>query len=272
MSSQFGSCRVCGLHFSTDSLDTHELTCLETSHSSEDRNYESELNEKTQEISKSSDNVNDNNNESLKKSHNSYEVVSFPEDYKTTSLVNMPLHPPSRAAHSNPRASTPFGKRNFDSSTTQAKRSDSNAKTYGRDRNRNLFPPTKKYRYYPITCEYCRKRFQPQDLKVHQNKNHFKEMGLLSPQQRSMSTATPKVYDERPPSRRSKSVGGIPRRLQVCYLCGRLYGSKSIKIHEPKCLEKWRIQNNQLPPHKRAAEPIKPEPEIALAGMFSPYL
>ena len=31
--------------------------------------------------------------------------------------------------------------------------------------------------------------------------------------------------------------------LLVCYICGREYGSKSIKIHEPQCLRKWRQAN-----------------------------
>ncbi|KFQ19405.1 Zinc finger protein 474, partial [Merops nubicus] len=47
--------------------------------------------------------------------------------------------------------------------------------------------------------------------------------------------------------------------FRVCYICGREFGSQSIAIHEPQCLEKWHIENNQLPRHLRRAEPRKPD-------------
>ncbi|XP_078718220.1 zinc finger protein 474-like isoform X2 [Lampetra fluviatilis] len=51
-----------------------------------------------------------------------------------------------------------------------------------------------------------------------------------------------------------------PRRsaMRVCYICGREFGSKSISLHEPKCLEKWQIENEKLPKHLRRPEPSKP--------------
>ncbi|ROT64827.1 Zinc finger protein [Penaeus vannamei] len=45
----------------------------------------------------------------------------------------------------------------------------------------------------------------------------------------------------------------------VCYICGREFGSSSIKIHEPQCLKKWRIQNENLPDDLKRPEPKKPE-------------
>ncbi|XP_028661829.1 zinc finger protein 474-like isoform X1 [Erpetoichthys calabaricus] len=52
-----------------------------------------------------------------------------------------------------------------------------------------------------------------------------------------------------------------PKRpgFRVCYICGREFGSKSIDIHEPKCLEKWQTENEKLPPNLRRKAPHKPE-------------
>ncbi|XP_012519739.1 PREDICTED: zinc finger protein 474 [Propithecus coquereli] len=55
----------------------------------------------------------------------------------------------------------------------------------------------------------------------------------------------------------------IPSRrpgFRVCYICGREFGSQSLAIHEPQCLEKWRIENSKLPKHLRRPEPSKPQP------------
>lgn len=51
----------------------------------------------------------------------------------------------------------------------------------------------------------------------------------------------------------------------ICYICGRKYGSKSIDIHEPQCLEKWIGENSNLPKQLRRPVPIKP----AGANFFS---
>ncbi|NWV51738.1 ZN474 protein, partial [Daphoenositta chrysoptera] len=58
--------------------------------------------------------------------------------------------------------------------------------------------------------------------------------------------------------------------FKVCCICGREFGSQSISMHEPKCLEKWRIENNQLPRHLRrpVPEPKKLEVRIVQAKGF----
>uniref|UniRef100_A0A671FSG3 C2HC/C3H-type domain-containing protein n=1 Tax=Rhinolophus ferrumequinum TaxID=59479 RepID=A0A671FSG3_RHIFE len=48
--------------------------------------------------------------------------------------------------------------------------------------------------------------------------------------------------------------------FRMCYICGREFGSQSLAIHEPQCLEKWHIENSKLPKHLRRPEPSKPQP------------
>uniref|UniRef100_A0A8C7EVT9 C2HC/C3H-type domain-containing protein n=1 Tax=Neovison vison TaxID=452646 RepID=A0A8C7EVT9_NEOVI len=59
----------------------------------------------------------------------------------------------------------------------------------------------------------------------------------------------------------------IPTRPQTltCYVCGREFGTLSLPIHEPKCLEKWKIENDRLPRELRRPLPQKTpsqDPEI----------
>nr|CAD7573558.1 unnamed protein product [Timema californicum] len=59
--------------------------------------------------------------------------------------------------------------------------------------------------------------------------------------------------------RPSKSGASPTRRTVNCYLCGREFGSLSIAIHEPQCLNKWHLENSKLPTHQRRPEPVKPD-------------
>lgn len=47
-------------------------------------------------------------------------------------------------------------------------------------------------------------------------------------------------------------------QLCVCYICGQEFRSKSISIHESKCLVKWKLENNRLPKIKRKPLPQRP--------------
>ncbi|KAK9875516.1 hypothetical protein WA026_007907 [Henosepilachna vigintioctopunctata] len=50
------------------------------------------------------------------------------------------------------------------------------------------------------------------------------------------------------------------KRTLTCYICGREFGTASLPLHEPKCLEKWERENKNLPVHLRRSAPIKPDP------------
>ena len=62
-----------------------------------------------------------------------------------------------------------------------------------------------------------------------------------------------------------------------CYICGKMFGTRSIGIHEPQCLDKWRMENEKLPAHQKRSEPIKPQSReldihCFLLCSFRPYL
>ena len=52
---------------------------------------------------------------------------------------------------------------------------------------------------------------------------------------------------------------GSARPTVICYICGREFGSKSITIHEPQCLTKFKNENSKLPEDMRRPEPKKPD-------------
>ena len=54
----------------------------------------------------------------------------------------------------------------------------------------------------------------------------------------------------------------------MCYICGREFGSQSLGIHEPQCLEKWRAEQQLLPPGQRAKqEPVRTRVLDGAAGL-----
>ncbi|CAH8510579.1 unnamed protein product [Schistosoma turkestanicum] len=86
------------------------------------------------------------------------------------------------------------------------------------------------------------------------NTDKFKTTNkIMSPQQQQREGGGITAESDRPKET-------IPRKpiTAVCYICGREYGTRSIGIHEPKCLEKWHRQNNELPPAMRRKPPERP--------------
>lgn len=66
---------------------------------------------------------------------------------------------------------------------------------------------------------------------------HTRDGSLESLTGSSDSQGTPRGIEKERFSSRSNT------NLTVCYICGREFGSKSLKIHEPQCLRKWRLAN-----------------------------
>ncbi|XP_049505033.1 zinc finger protein 474 isoform X1 [Panthera uncia] len=103
-----------------------------------------------------------------------------------------------------------------------------------------------------LPCESCGRTFLPDRRLVHQRSCKPKDEGPRAP--------NPNRFDDLTGAR--KAAGGIPARPKtlICYICGREFGTLSLPIHEPKCLEKWQIQNDRLPRELRRPLPRKPQP------------
>ncbi|KAM7148066.1 LOW QUALITY PROTEIN: zinc finger protein 474-like [Molossus nigricans] len=103
-----------------------------------------------------------------------------------------------------------------------------------------------------LPCESCGRTFLPDRLLVHQRSCKPKGEGPRAPNANRPNDLTGL----------KKASGGIPARPRtlICYICGREFGTLSLPIHEPKCLEKWKIENDRLPKELRRPLPQKPQP------------
>ncbi|KAB7494291.1 Zinc finger protein [Armadillidium nasatum] len=97
-----------------------------------------------------------------------------------------------------------------------------------------------------VPCENCGRTFKPDRLEVHQRGCKPPDGVAKSPEKES-----PKHYF---------------KPTVVCYICGREFGSRSIGIHEPQCLQKWRNENEKLPENLQRPEPVKPETVVDEKG------
>ncbi|XP_069083101.1 zinc finger protein 474-like isoform X2 [Pleurodeles waltl] len=124
-----------------------------------------------------------------------------------------------------------------------------------------------------LSCENCGRTFLPERLLVHQRS--------CKPKDGSNSVTLKSGYNsvsEAMPSRRTitsqdisseqslHSIQKVPLKPKtlVCYICGREFGTKSLPIHEPKCLEKWKVENKDLP--KEFRRPVPQKPQLAQSG------
>ncbi|XP_066236018.1 zinc finger protein 474-like isoform X1 [Saccopteryx leptura] len=103
-----------------------------------------------------------------------------------------------------------------------------------------------------LPCDTCGRTFLPDRLLVHQRSCKPKGKGPGAPNPNSSNDFTSF----------KKAPGGTPARPRtvICYICGRDFGTLSLPIHEPKCLEKWKMENDRLPRELRRPLPQKPPP------------
>ncbi|OWA52212.1 putative Zinc finger protein 474 [Hypsibius exemplaris] len=81
----------------------------------------------------------------------------------------------------------------------------------------------------------------------------------LSPVSSSSSSPSPPSSSSSSAVSTSKTASFSRPPTRVCYVCGREFGSTSIAIHEPQCLEKWRLENARQPAQLRRSQPVKPQ-------------
>ncbi|XP_050305951.1 uncharacterized protein LOC126743062 isoform X2 [Anthonomus grandis grandis] len=109
-----------------------------------------------------------------------------------------------------------------------------------------------------VPCLNCGRTFFPDRLEVHQRSckaqlttNKTTSNDTLS----SSSTASSMSQSQN--SEPSSSSSGKPPSVQ-CYICGKMFGTHSIKIHEKSCLKKWHVENESLPYDMRSPAPVRP--------------
>ena len=101
-------------------------------------------------------------------------------------------------------------------------------------------------------CHFCGKQFLSSSLHIHEKKC-----------QAEQDTASPKAKPARP-SRSPRSAS--PKRSTtpkpagvVCYICGQLFGAKSIAIHRPQCAKLWEARQASVPHDERRPLPNAPD-------------
>ena len=103
-----------------------------------------------------------------------------------------------------------------------------------------------------LPCESCSRTFLPDQLLVHQRSCKQKVEGPRTP--------SPDRSDDLAGLKKASSGITTRPRTVICYICGREFGTLSLPIHEPQCLEKWKIENDRLPREFRQPLPQKPQP------------
>ena len=108
---------------------------------------------------------------------------------------------------------------------------------------------------------------EPQKPFLSDTANDYTSSGSSSPQSvgSPLSTPVPSLLNEKQNITPLRMRSSKNPQMLVCYICGKEFGSKSIKIHEPQCLKKWRIANPRHL-HKAKSGPMKAQSFSTLSG------
>ncbi|KAL1513549.1 hypothetical protein ABEB36_002949 [Hypothenemus hampei] len=107
-----------------------------------------------------------------------------------------------------------------------------------------------------VPCENCGRTFFPDRLEVHQRscKPQLASIKKNSSNDTLYTTSSSAMSQNSNPPSSSKTHQ--PSSVQ-CYICGKMFGTHSIKIHEKQCLKKWHVENESLPYDMRSPAPIR---------------
>ena len=111
------------------------------------------------------------------------------------------------------------------------------------------------------------KVLKPAMIDVGQNPNPSSNRGAKGSTSRAKTPGGRSSRAKSSMSEKNTNNNGPKRRpnLVFCYICGREFTTASLPIHEPQCLQKWRIENSKLPKNMRRPEPKKPQ-AVPLTG------
>ena len=124
---------------------------------------------------------------------------------------------------------------------------------------------------HSVPCEHCGKEIAANRVVVHSRT--CKPSSQMTTENITFPTLPRVLRTESGSSTVSEpeSHAKVVNKLSsvVCYICGREYGTRSIAIHEPQCLKKWKIANTQLPINYKNPLPRKLDNKLKLVRVAS---
>eukprot|EP00466_Bigelowiella_natans_P004961 jgi/Bigna1/90719/estExt_fgenesh1_pg.C_770093 len=102
-------------------------------------------------------------------------------------------------------------------------------------------------------CSNCGRTFTDSALKIHMRSCR----SLNGDLRRGSNNGGKKNNGLEMSSPRRRTTPGAPK-YRICYICGRKYGTTSIRIHLPQCAKLWEQRESQKPPGERRAIPQPP--------------